>query len=184
MVGFVNVLPGVALVPASRGSERMCAQRAPLAGRTRNARGGRGVVQRLAAEIETGSQAAAAGLQEQSLHGKEDESFITVTDAALQQLGKLLSSTPEAKVLRVGVRSGGCSGMSFVMDFESEEKVSKDDTMVKLLNGAVSVVCDPKSLLYLFGMKLDYSDALIGGGFKFTQPNATQNCGCGQSFAM
>jgi len=112
------------------------------------------------------------------------ESFITVTDAGLEQLRRVISTTPAASVLRVGVRSGGCSGMSFVMDFDSAENVTPDDTVVSLLDGEVRIACDPKSLLYLFGMQLDYSPALIGGGFKFLQPNAESTCGCGQSFAM
>ena len=48
----------------------------------------------------------------------------------------------------------------------------------------VTLVCDPKSLLYLFGLTLDYSDALVGGGFKFSNPNATDSCGCGKSFGV
>lgn len=71
--------------------------------------------------------------------------------------------------------------MSYTMDFENRENARPDDSIIEY-NGFV-IVCDPKSLLFLYGMQLDYSDALIGGGFSFTNPNATQTCGCGKSFA-
>ncbi|CAM8899822.1 unnamed protein product [Rhodiola kirilowii] len=70
--------------------------------------------------------------------------------------------------------------MSYMMDFESTENTRPDDSIIEY-NG-FTIVCDPKSLLFIFGMQLDYSDALIGGGFSFKNPNATQTCGCGKSF--
>ena len=82
--------------------------------------------------------------------------------------------------LRVGVRQGGCSGMSYMMDFEDEANVRPDDEIYDY--DGFKVICDPKSMLYLYGLMLDYSDALIGGGFEFTNPNASQTCGCGKSF--
>ena len=72
--------------------------------------------------------------------------------------------------LRMGVRSGGCSGMSYVMDFIVEDQITEDDHIE--LYDDVKCVVDPKSLLYLYGLQLDYSDELIGGGFKFSNPNA------------
>jgi iron-sulfur cluster assembly accessory protein len=90
-------------------------------------------------------------------------------------------------VLRVGVRSGGCSGMSYTMDFIDGSEIREDDERyIYEPSGAPSftVVSDPKSLLYIYGMQLDFSSALIGGGFNFTNPNATQTCGCGSSFAV
>lgn len=111
---------------------------------------------------------------------------ISLTDAALHHLcnlgeGKGLNTI----VLRVGVKSGGCSGMSYVMDFVAagEEAVSGDVIMEKA-DGRVEIRIDPKSLLYLFGLQLDYSDDLIGGGFKFQNPNAKNSCGCGTSFSV
>lgn len=83
----------------------------------------------------------------------------------------------------MGVKSGGCSGMSYFMDFEKSENVRPDDAVMEY-NGGFRLVCDPKSLLYLFGMELDYSDALIGGGFQFHNPNASNSCGCGKSFGV
>ena len=84
-------------------------------------------------------------------------------------------------LLRIGVKSGGCSGMSYVMDFEAQTNVQAADSVMEYTDG-FRLVCDPKSLLYLFGMQLDYSSALIGGGFQFHNPSANSTCGCGKSF--
>ncbi len=73
--------------------------------------------------------------------------------------------------------------MSYAMDFESEEKITDDDHVMSYEDG-FRLVIDPKSLLYLFGMRLDFSSALIGGGFQFHNPNATESCGCGKSFGV
>lgn len=69
------------------------------------------------------------------------------------------------------------------MDFEQAENIAKDDLVVEY-DGGFRLVCDPKSLLYLFGMQLDYSSALVGGGFQFHNPNAESSCGCGKSFGV
>ena len=73
--------------------------------------------------------------------------------------------------------------MSYLMDFEQEANVKPEDSVIEY-DGQFRLVCDPKSLLYLFGMQLDYSDALIGGGFQFQNPNAQDTCGCGKSFGV
>ncbi|XP_021275006.1 iron-sulfur assembly protein IscA, chloroplastic [Herrania umbratica] len=106
---------------------------------------------------------------------------ITLTDDALKHLNKMRAERDEDLCLRIGVRQGGCSGMSYAMDFEKRANARPDDSIIEY-NG-FTIICDPKSLLFLFGMQLDYSDALIGGGFSFKNPNATQTCGCGKSFA-
>ncbi|KAG6657433.1 hypothetical protein I3843_04G083400 [Carya illinoinensis] len=106
---------------------------------------------------------------------------ISLTDNALKHLNKMRSDRNEDLCLRIGVKQGGCSGMSYTMEFENRENKRPDDSIIEY-NGFV-IVCDPKSLLFIFGMQLDYSDALIGGGFSFKNPNATQTCGCGKSFA-
>ncbi|GMN33419.1 hypothetical protein TIFTF001_004149 [Ficus carica] len=106
---------------------------------------------------------------------------ISLTDNALKHLNKMRSERNEDLCLRIGVRQGGCSGMSYTMEFENRTNARPNDSIIEY-NGFV-IVCDPKSLLFLFGMQLDYSDALIGGGFSFKNPNATQTCGCGKSFA-
>jgi iron-sulfur cluster assembly accessory protein len=105
----------------------------------------------------------------------------------MKQLAVLMAQQGSDKLLRVGVRSGGCSGMSYTMDFIDSSAIREDDEryIYKSAQGeAFEVVCDPKSLLYIYGLQLDFSSALIGGGFNFTNPNATQTCGCGSSFAV
>ncbi|KAL4195529.1 hypothetical protein AMTRI_Chr05g65110 [Amborella trichopoda] len=106
---------------------------------------------------------------------------ISLTDNALKHLNRMRSEKNEDLCLRIGVRQGGCSGMSYTMDFENRANARPDDSIIEY-NG-FTIVCDPKSLLFLFGMQLDFSDALIGGGFAFKNPNASQTCGCGKSFA-
>jgi iron-sulfur cluster assembly accessory protein len=116
-----------------------------------------------------------------------DGKGIQITEPAMKQLAALMQQQGEGRVLRVGVRSGGCSGMSYTMDFIAAAEIQADDERYTYEpSGAPSfeVVCDPKSLLYIYGMQLDFSTALIGGGFNFTNPNATQTCGCGSSFAV
>ena len=123
----------------------------------------------------------------QATHTGRDGKGILITESAMKQLATLIPAQGEGKVLRVGVRSGGCSGMSYTMDFiDAAEIRSDDERYVYEPDGAASfmVVSDPKSLLYIYGMQLDFSSALIGGGFNFTNPNATQTCGCGSSFAV
>ncbi|EKX34352.1 hypothetical protein GUITHDRAFT_90502 [Guillardia theta CCMP2712] len=109
------------------------------------------------------------------------DGIIRLTQPAISQIQKLRTNRGEQEVvLRVGVRAGGCSGMSYVMEFEDAKNVDESDTELKF--EGFRVVVDPKSLMFIFGMELDYSDALIGGGFKFSNPNAASTCGCGQSF--
>ncbi len=120
-------------------------------------------------------------------HTAQDGKGILITGNAMDQLGRLCREQGPDKLLRVGVRSGGCSGMSYTMDFVPSSNIEKADEIYeyKAPDGAVfRVVCDPKSLLYIYGMQLDFSNELIGGGFNFTNPNATQTCGCGSSFAV
>ena len=105
---------------------------------------------------------------------------IQLTESALKHVLALREKVGKDLYLRVGVRQGGCSGMSYMMDFEESSKVQESDQVFDY--DGFKIVCDPKSLLYLYGLVLDYSDALIGGGFQFTNPNASQSCGCGKSF--
>lgn len=106
---------------------------------------------------------------------------IQMTDMALQQVKALRDRQGRDLCLRVGVRQGGCSGMSYTMDFEDPGKATEQDDVFDY--DGFQVICDRKSLLYLYGLVLDYSDAMIGGGFQFTNPNANQTCGCGKSFS-
>lgn len=106
---------------------------------------------------------------------------IQMTETAIQQILMLRQQQGQDLCLRVGVRQGGCSGMSYTMDFEDPSQITDKDEVYDY--EGFKVVCDPKSLLYLYGLVLDYNNAMIGGGFQFTNPNATQTCGCGNSFS-
>ena len=106
---------------------------------------------------------------------------ILISEAALTQLKMLREQQGADLLLRVGVSNGGCSGMSYKMDFATPDSIREDDEVYDY--DGFRVICDPKSLLYIYGMQLDYSNQLIGGGFQFSNPNATQTCGCGKSFS-
>ncbi len=107
---------------------------------------------------------------------------IQLSEKALKHVLQLRDQQGKDLCLRVGVRQGGCSGMSYMMDFEDSSNISDQDEVFDY--DGFKIVCDPKSLLYLYGLMLDYSDAMIGGGFQFTNPNANQTCGCGKSFGV
>ncbi|MDF5725130.1 MAG: iron-sulfur cluster assembly accessory protein [Rhizonema sp. PD37] len=107
---------------------------------------------------------------------------IQLSTSALRQVKFLQEKQGTDLYLRVGVRQGGCSGMSYLMDFEDPAKITPHDDVFDY--DGFKIVCDRKSLLYLYGLMLDYSDAMIGGGFQFTNPNASQTCGCGKSFGV
>ncbi len=111
----------------------------------------------------------------------QSQQGIMMTDAALAHVLALKEKQGDDLCLRVGVRQGGCSGMSYMMDFESLSNLTEHDEVFDY--DGFKVICDKKSMLYLYGLVLDYSDALIGGGFQFTNPNADQTCGCGKSFS-
>ena len=123
----------------------------------------------------------------EKIKNSDDGKGILITNDAIEQISNLLKNQTDKKALRVGVRSGGCSGMSYTMDFIGGDEINSDDKVYDYsLNAEQSfqVVCDPKSLLYIYGMQLDFSKELIGGGFNFVNPNASQTCGCGSSFAV
>ena len=110
--------------------------------------------------------------------------MITVSEKALQHVINLMMEsniTPDSHHLRVGVKGGGCSGLSYVMDFD--DKIEDTDETVEI-DGGLKVVIDRKSVLYLYGTELDYSDGLNGKGFQWGNPNASRTCGCGESFAL
>ena len=123
----------------------------------------------------------------QEIKNSDDGKGILITNDAIEQISNLLKGQIDKKALRVGVRSGGCSGMSYTMDFIGDNEINPDDKVYDYSlkpDQNFQVVCDPKSLLYIYGMQLDFSKELIGGGFNFVNPNASQTCGCGSSFAV
>jgi iron-sulfur cluster assembly protein/iron-sulfur cluster insertion protein len=108
--------------------------------------------------------------------------MITLTDTASIKVSELLAAEDQADLsLRVAVRPGGCSGLSYEMFFDSER--ADDDIEAIYGDGAVRVVVDPASAQYLDGASLDYKDGLQGAGFTINNPNAQRTCGCGQSFS-
>ncbi|MGD1950855.1 MAG: HesB/IscA family protein [Leptolyngbyaceae cyanobacterium] len=111
----------------------------------------------------------------------QSQQGILMTESALSHVLALKKKQGDNLCLRVGVRQGGCSGMSYLMDFETLDNIGEHDEVFDY--EGFKVICDKKSMLYLYGLVLDYSDALIGGGFQFTNPNADQTCGCGKSFS-
>jgi iron-sulfur cluster assembly protein len=109
--------------------------------------------------------------------------MITISEGALKHLTQLMMSeglTPDTHFLRVGVKGGGCSGLSYVMDFD--DTTTDMDEVIDL--NLMRVVVDKKSVLYLYGTQLEYSDGLNGKGFHWVNPNASRECGCGASFAI
>ena len=82
--------------------------------------------------------------------------------------------------IRVGVKSGGCSGLSYDLSFDNKEK--ENDKIFE--NNDIKIIVDKKSFLYLVGTELDYSGGLSGTGFVFKNPNANRTCGCGESFSL
>tara|TARA_Y100000813_G_scaffold162716_1_gene123404 strand:+ start:90 stop:482 length:393 start_codon:yes stop_codon:yes gene_type:complete len=123
----------------------------------------------------------------EKIKNSDDGKGILITNDAIEQILNLLKTQTNKKALRVGVRSGGCSGMSYTMDFICSSEINSDDKIYDYSldsDQSFQVVCDPKSLLYIYGMQLDFSKELIGGGFNFVNPNASQTCGCGSSFAV
>ena len=108
----------------------------------------------------------------------DETAVITVTESAAGEVKSLLSKPENAgKILRVYVEKGGCSGMQYSMTFDEK----RPDDLSAAMHG-VSVVVDPFSAQYLRGAVVDFSDSLTAGGFKVTNPNARQSCGCGKSF--
>mmetsp|Transcript_36147 Transcript_36147/g.41241 ORF Transcript_36147/g.41241 Transcript_36147/m.41241 type:complete len:185 (-) Transcript_36147:324-878(-) len=117
-----------------------------------------------------------------------EDAVICIKPKAMTRLRELVEKQKNkgdgALVLRMGVRNGGCSGLSYVMDFSTEEEIQDDDAVDDYPKESIKCVVDAKSMLYLYGLELDFSDELIGGGFKFFNPNAEESCGCGSSFGV
>lgn len=109
--------------------------------------------------------------------------MIEITEKAIKEINRLKSVDPTATqaAIRVQVIGGGCSGMSYKLGFEKEGPKANEKTIEK---DGVTLIVDPKSLLYLKGMTLDFSDGLQGTGFVFNNPNAKRTCGCGSSFSV
>jgi len=107
--------------------------------------------------------------------------MVTLTEQAIAQIKRVqLDEKHEGKNLRVSVAGGGCSGLSYKLDFD--DKIGEKDKLFE--QNGIKIVVDTKSLLYLSGMGLDFSSGLNGKGFVFNNPNAKKSCGCGSSFGV
>ncbi len=108
--------------------------------------------------------------------------MIKVNDRAKERIMSLLSEEGKAKdsFVRVGVQGGGCSGLMYNLDFDSELK--EEDKVIE--DNDIKIVVDKKSVLYLVGTELDFTGGLNGKGFSFNNPNASRTCGCGESFSI
>ncbi len=103
---------------------------------------------------------------------------VSLSEAAVARVRKLIEKAGGDKFLRLGVKGGGCSGLEYVMRLDS---TNKDGDLEAQIDG-IRVVIDPKSAQFLKSATLDFTGELIGGGFKFENPNAARGCGCGTSF--
>ncbi len=103
---------------------------------------------------------------------------ISMTQAAADHVRKFLGGRGKGVGIRLGVRTSGCSGMAYVLEFADE--LEEDDLVFE--DHGVKVIVDPKSLIYLDGTELDYTKEGLNEGFKFNNPNVKDGCGCGESF--
>jgi len=109
--------------------------------------------------------------------------MIKVAESAKNKVSELMKEDgfdPSVDFVRVGVKSGGCSGLSYDLIFDK----NKSDNDKVFLDNHVKILVDKKSLLYLIGTTLEYSGGLNGKGFVFNNPNANRTCGCGESFSL
>lgn len=119
---------------------------------------------------------------------------VNVTSSAAREIDSIIRQQdldPGVIRLRVGVKGGGCSGFSYLLDLTEVQKDSDESWSVPFeikdndedRSGEITVICDPKSYLYLNGTTIDFKDEIMGRGFVFSNPNATNTCGCGSSFS-
>ncbi len=109
--------------------------------------------------------------------------MIKVSETAKKKVVELMTDdgyNPDTDYIRVGVKSGGCSGLSYDLKFDKENQ--EDDKVFE--DNGVKIIVDKKSFLYLIGTTLEYSGGLNGTGFVFNNPNANRTCGCGESFSL
>ena len=106
---------------------------------------------------------------------------ITLSDRAAERVKEIIANTKESIVgVRVGVSSGGCAGMSYVMEYAT--KANANDEVIE--DKGVKVLIDPKAIMYLLGTEMDYKKEELSSTFVFKNPNETERCGCGESFKI
>ena len=110
------------------------------------------------------------------------DTIVTITDKAKERIEHIMrqENYDATYFVRVAVESGGCSGLSYKLDFDNQEKKGDQISEYK----GIKIALDIKSYLYLAGTELDYSDGLNGKGFEFHNPNASRTCACGESFSV
>jgi iron-sulfur cluster assembly protein len=124
--------------------------------------------------------AAAAPASAAVLVREGNENLVKLTGPAGAKVNALIAREKQGDYLRIAITGGGCNGLSYKMRFVPEAK--KGDILVN--TSGARVLVDPKTALYLKGTVLDYSNQMVGGGFKFTNPNAKASCSCGESFSV
>lgn len=108
------------------------------------------------------------------------ERLVKVTAGASDKIFELISREGNGEYLRIRITGGGCNGLSYKMKFVSEPKESD----ILVVSSGIEVLIDSKTALYLRGTTLDYSNKMVAGGFKFSNPNAKASCSCGESFNL
>jgi iron-sulfur cluster assembly protein len=133
--------------------------------------------------VTIGSNSSAESAAANSAAAAPPAADLQVTPNAVKRVRAILAKegiSPEEGGLRLGVKGGGCSGMSYAIGFDAHPR---DNDNIFTFDG-VRVFIDPKSFIYLRGMTLDYEESLIRQGFNFINPNSTRSCGCGSSFSV
>ncbi|HHL45146.1 MAG TPA: iron-sulfur cluster assembly protein IscA [Gammaproteobacteria bacterium] len=105
---------------------------------------------------------------------------VSLTEAAAEHIRKFIAKRGKGIGLRLGVRTSGCSGMAYVLEFADE--INPDDQVFE--QRGIKVIIDPKSLIYLDGTEVDYGKEGLSEGFRFNNPNVANQCGCGESFSV
>ena len=109
------------------------------------------------------------------------EKVITLSEKAVSRIKEIMSQAKNSTIgVRVGVKSGGCAGMSYVMEYAKEVKPNEEVIEDK----GVKVLIDPKAVMYLLGTEMDYKKEKFSSQFVFKNPNETERCGCGESFKI
>ena len=109
------------------------------------------------------------------------QSILKLSDNAAEKLKEILSSADKKTIgVRVGVKSGGCAGMSYIMEYAKEIRINEEVIEDK----GVKVLIDPKAIIYLLGTEMDYKKDKFSSQFVFKNPNETERCGCGESFKV
>ena len=106
--------------------------------------------------------------------------IITLSDKAAERIKEIMSKDQKSLGVRVGVKSGGCAGMEYVMEYAKEKNLNEE----LIEDKGVKVFIDPKAVMYLLGTQMDYKKDKFSSSFVFNNPNETERCGCGESFKI